>query len=154
MARDMNIELKELGIKCVSLYPGVVRTERMKGILDSGEWKSRTRLDTPAIFVESPQLTGKVISQMYLNNDHILEDIAGKVSITAELAKKYNIKDPISNITPPSIRSIKFLLPSIVLGKLKFENQKQREFIENLIIKLSPDILLPMKLMEGGAPNQ
>lgn len=47
MSADMHIELKSEGIACLSLYPGVVRTERMVSMLDTGEWEARTGLATP-----------------------------------------------------------------------------------------------------------
>lgn len=49
LARDMQIELQRSGsaVRCVSLYPGIVRTERMREILDSGEWEARTSFATP-----------------------------------------------------------------------------------------------------------
>ena len=81
MARDMNHELSKLGIICVSLYPGVVRTERMQEILDSGDWRRKTGLELPQVFVESPQLTGKAIAALYVqgNEDGYLNEVAGKV---------------------------------------------------------------------------
>ena len=111
-------------------------------------------MDTPSVFVESPILTGRVIAELYQNKDNILAELGGKISVTAELAKKFGIVDPISKITPPSIRSIKFLLPSIVLGKMNIKDKETKEKIEKILISLSPDILIPMKLMEGGTPNQ
>eukprot|EP01038_Epipyxis_sp_PR26KG_P004652 gene4652-6536_t len=170
MARDMSFELKKHNIACLSIYPGVVRTERMAGILDSNEWFEKTGLLTPSIFIESPLLTGLVISKLYQNDDNNLEKLSGKVVVTAELAKSFQISDPKSNIIPPSIRSLKFLFPSLLLGNIKktiFNNNNNNniinnndnnnnifEFLEKLIIFLSPDILLPMFVMQGGPPKQ
>jgi hypothetical protein len=88
------------------------------------------------------------------------------ILFTAELAKKFSIADPISKITPqyhclgvpPSINFIGINISSdndinqlflylIVLGQIKEKIEK---------ISLSPDLLIPMKLMEGGTrtPNQ
>lgn len=82
MARDMNQELSKLGIICLSLYPGVVRTERMAGVLDSGVWREKTGLELPKSFVESPQLTGQVIAALFDRSaeDGFLQKMAGKVS--------------------------------------------------------------------------
>ena len=82
MARDMNQELSKLGIVCLSLYPAVVRTERMAGVLDSGVWRDKTGLELPKSFVESPQLTGQVIAALYDRSaaDGFLQKVAGKVN--------------------------------------------------------------------------
>ncbi|KAJ1396684.1 hypothetical protein B484DRAFT_304517, partial [Ochromonadaceae sp. CCMP2298] len=108
MAADMHIEMAKAGlaINCVSIYPGIVRTERMSDMLDSGEWDERSQLATPKCFVESPQLTGRAIAALYA--DPAVP--SGKVVVTAELARKYAILDPLTGITPPSIRSLKFLI--------------------------------------------
>lgn len=81
MARDMNHELAKLGIQCLAVYPGVVRTERMRDVLDSGEWRRRTGLDTPRRFIESPRLTGEVIAALFDrgNHDGTTQSYAGKV---------------------------------------------------------------------------
>ena len=81
MARDMNQELSKLGIICLSVYPGVVRTERMKEVLDSGTWRERTGLDLPQEFIESPKLTGQVIATLFHkgSEDGFLDQMAGKV---------------------------------------------------------------------------
>mmetsp|Transcript_28634 Transcript_28634/g.39375 ORF Transcript_28634/g.39375 Transcript_28634/m.39375 type:complete len:168 (-) Transcript_28634:132-635(-) len=166
MARDMNQELSKLGIVCVSLYPGVVRTERMQEVLDSGDWRRKTGLELPQAFVESPQLSGKVIAALFEqgNDDGYLQEVAGKVCVTAEVAKKYSIVDPISLTIPPSIRSVKFLLPSLALGYMENlrENDSSnlggkwynREKFERFLVGLAPDILLPMSIMAQGAPSQ
>lgn len=73
--------------------------------------------------------------------------------MTAEVAKRYGIRDPVSQEIPPSIRSVKFLVPSLVLGSLSL-SEDSRRWIEPLLISLSPDILLPMSLMAQGTPQQ
>eukprot|EP01037_Dinobryon_pediforme_P021114 gene21114-21901_t len=137
MARDMNQELSKLGIICLSVYPGVVRTERMKEVLDSGTWRDRTGLDLPPEFIESPKLTGQVIATLFHkgSEDGFLDQMAGKVCVTAEVAKRYDIKDPISNY-------------------LSSAEKTKWKWLESLLISLSPDILLPMSLMAQGAPEQ
>ena len=76
--------------------------------------------------------------------------------MTAEVAKRYDIKDPISNYVPPSIRSLKFLIPSLILGSLKLSSAEKTKWkwLESWLISLLPDILLPMSLMAQGAPEQ
>eukprot|EP01041_Mallomonas_annulata_P005391 gene5391-10780_t len=151
MARDMALEMVPYGINCISLYPGVVRTERMKGILDSGDWRRRTNLATPNICIESPIFTGRVIAALYngLENKSLSTmKYNGKVSVVAELAKLLQVKDINGNI-PPSIRSLRFLLPSVVLNNF----EKVPVALEDFLMKFTPDILLPMALMAGGPPS-
>lgn len=149
LARDMHVELKNEGIKVVSLYPGIVRTERMATLLDSGEYERRTNFAVPKSFVESPELSGEVIAALYCNTDGYLEKQSGKVCVTAELAKRYQLRDRKSGIIPPSIRSLKFLIPSLL-----FRNQAQivRDKLEQAVINVSPDILLPFAVLASGSP--
>ena len=91
-----------------------------------------------------------------------------KVCVTAEVAKKYSIVDPVSLTIPPSIRSLKFLIPSLALGYmenrrendsnnnlgLKWNHWYQREKWEKFLIESVPDVLLPMSFMAEGAPSQ
>jgi len=150
LTRDMQVELDPHGVQCVSLYPGIVRTERMKDILDSGDWEKRSELATPQIFVESPMLSGKVIAALYSSEDGYQEKQKGKVCVTAEIAKRYNIIDPHSGIIPPSIRSLKFLIPSVLLANI---DKDKRPAIQEQIISWSPDILLPMFVMAEPRPK-
>lgn len=157
LAKDMAKELIPFNISCISLYPGVVRTERMVSILDSGEWQRRTGLYTPPEFVESPLLTGRVISALYdqqdnfsMSNNDLIRKNNGNVMVVAETAKKLNIRDINGNI-PPSIRSTRFLIPGVILGKYKNSLPAP---VSNFLLKYSPDILLPFSFMAGGAPDQ
>jgi len=151
MARDMALEMAPYGINCVSLYPGVVRTERMRDILETGEWRVRTGLATPAVCIESPLLTGRVIAKLYHNletNALNAHSYNGKVGVVAELAKTLGVTDVTGNI-PPSIRSLKFLVPSIVLNQFEVPSV----WLEDLLMQLVPDVLLPMSFMAGGPPK-
>ena len=142
----MAIELTKEGIDCLSVWPGVVRTERMTHILDSGDWKKRTGLGTPSEFIETPRLSGRVIASLF--NDQERSRRNGKVTVIAEAAKERGVTD-INGSIPPSIRSLKFLIPSLVYGK----DDNPNPFIKTLL-GLVPDVLLPMSLMEGGPPPQ
>jgi NAD(P)-dependent dehydrogenase (short-subunit alcohol dehydrogenase family) len=48
LAKDMALELKEVGVTAVSLYPGLVRTER---VLEAAQWFDMSN-------AESPEFTG------------------------------------------------------------------------------------------------
>lgn len=150
LAKDMAFELKNTDVKCVSFYPGIVRTERMDTMLNNGEFDDRTGLYTVQRFVESPQLTGLAIAALYSANDRYVNLQNGRICVTAEIAKRYNIKDPTTNITPPSIRSLKFLLPAVLLKGKKPADVRQ---IEDFLVNYVPDALLPMSVMANGSPN-
>ena len=71
LAKDMHIELKPYGINTISVYPGVVRTERMEGILAGeaeSEWTKRTGLAIPTEYIETPELTGTIYYIFYIYN--------------------------------------------------------------------------------------
>jgi len=158
MARDMSIELLPHGIACLSMYPGVVRTERMEGILSSGTWREKTGLAVPDAFIESPRLTGRVIAALHANirnrnpenpkSSHVMTR-NGKYNVVAEVAKELGITD-INGGIPPSLRSLKFLLPSLILNNFHVPPKQ----LEELLVKICPDVLLPMSFMSGGPPNK
>jgi len=162
MAKDMAVELRGLGISCVSVYPGVVRTERMRSMLgdeeekpgagDNGEeeeseWQRRTGLAAPRGCVETPRLSGRVLAALYLDED-LKARRTGDVCVVAELAKAMRVTD-VTGLTPPSIRSLKFLIPAVAIGRYGkgMSEQTKRWLVEN-----TPDILLPFSVMAGGSP--
>eukprot|EP01039_Chlorochromonas_danica_P011258 gene11254-12557_t len=151
LAKDMAHELNQhcLPIDCIALYPGIVRTERMDTLLQSGEFEMRTGLATPSQFVESPYLSGEVIAALYQDLSY-RQKMNGQVLVTAELAKRYDIHDRLSGITPPSIRSLKYLLPAMLLtGK----DEHYRKQWQDWIIRCSPDVLLPWSIMSNPPPR-
>lgn len=152
MALDMARELDKLGIDCVSIWPGVVRTERMNDMIDNGDFERRTGLYYPPEYVESPRLTGRVIAALYADTAKRSER-NGQVAVVAEVAREHKIVD-LSGSTPPSIRSLKFLLPAVILGKMGRERRDsdRGRLLQKWLQILAPDILLPMSVMAGGAP--
>lgn len=96
LARDMAKDLKPHGIAAVSLYPGVVRTERIMSEAD--------QLPFDMSITESPELTGRVIA--YLARDEARMDKTGRVHIVAELAQDYGVTD-IDGSQPASLRKKK-----------------------------------------------
>ena len=163
LAKDMNIELSPRGVNTVSLWPGVVRTERMESILDTGRWKEKTGLATINEFVESPTLTGRVLAQLYNDPNNEMRSRSGQVIVVAEEAKKMGITD-IDGLIKPSIRSLKFLIPSLILasfsknsdcsdtGASRERKTDKYNWWKTFLMKYVPDVLLPMSLMEGGVP--
>lgn len=149
MAKDMHRELNPFGISCISYYPGVVRTERMTSMLDGGEWTKRTGLACPSSLIETPTFSGRVIAALYAADDSQKVLRSGEVHVGAEVAKMLGVND-VNGKRAPSIRSLKFLIPALVLAKWKDAGPD----MESRLVDFSPDILLPMAFMADGAPDQ
>jgi len=77
-------DLQSVGIACVSLWPGIVATERLVAVMDQA---SALRQQMPPL--ESPDLVGRTIAA--LAGDPRLHDLNGKTLIVAELAGHYGL---------------------------------------------------------------
>lgn len=99
MAHDMAVELRPHGIAAVSIWMGLLRTERTERALSDPELARHYAhlLDT----METPQLTGHVIEA--LARDRQRMERSGKIWIGAELALAYGICDE-GGRQPPSHR--------------------------------------------------
>lgn len=97
MAFDIADELRPYNVAAISLWPGIVATERVQQLAEQiAEVK-----DQMATF-ETPQFTGLVINALY--RDPELLSLSGKTLIGAELAKHYGIRD-IDGKQPESLRN-------------------------------------------------
>jgi dehydrogenase/reductase SDR family protein 1 len=148
MAKDMAMELKKLNVDCVSIWPGIVRTEKMTPLLADGDFGRRTGLYYPEDFIESPRLSGRVIAALYLSDVAKRKKRNGNVCVVAEVAREEGVVD-INGSTPPSIRSLKFLAPAVILGRM----EEKKPALEKFLKRWTPDILLPMSFMAGGPPS-
>jgi len=83
MTRDMAHELREHGVAAVSLYPGLVRTERVMEAARGG-W-----LDVSNS--ESPEFIGRVVAA--LHGDPNLSERSGTVIVAAQFAQEMGIVD-------------------------------------------------------------
>lgn len=81
MTADMAHEAAKYNIAAISLYPGLVRTER---VLRDAEYFDMSNS-------EAPQFTGRVIAA--LGNDPNVMGRTGKVWVVAALAEEYGIQD-------------------------------------------------------------
>ena len=87
MAGDMGVEFRDHNVAAISIWMGMVLTERIAVM----------REETPEMFdhalplMETPEFTGHVIWALY--NDPELMKKSGQTLIGAELAKEYGIKD-------------------------------------------------------------
>jgi NAD(P)-dependent dehydrogenase (short-subunit alcohol dehydrogenase family) len=87
MAADMATELKRYGVTVVSLYPGLVRTEK---VMESAQWLDLTNS-------ESPEFIGRAVVALATDADVLRH--TGKVLVAAALAKEYGFTD-IDGTTP------------------------------------------------------
>ena len=101
MAHDMGVELRAHGVAVVSIWMGLLKTERTEVALADPELARHYEhlLET----METPQLTGLVIDA--LARDPHLMDRSAKVWIGAELAQQYGIRDA-EGRQPPSHRPL------------------------------------------------
>lgn len=97
MAHDMAHDLKPFNVAAVSIWMGMLRTERTERVIAS-EPEKYAEL---AAMMETPQLTGLVIDALY--NDADLLARSGQTLIGAEEAQRYGIKD-VNGSQPPSHR--------------------------------------------------
>ncbi len=93
LAADMAHDLRPHGISAVSLWPGVVRTERIVAQIDELPWSLKAS--------ESPEFTGRAV--VSLANDPELLELSGNVLVVAELAEKYAFSD-VDGSQPRSLR--------------------------------------------------
>ncbi|MBK7728184.1 MAG: hypothetical protein IPJ33_06710 [Gammaproteobacteria bacterium] len=100
MAHDMGVELRAHGVAVVSIWMGLLKTERTEAVLADPELARHYEhlLET----METPQLTGLVIDA--LARDPHLMDRSAKVWIGAELARQYGIRDVNGREPPRTVR--------------------------------------------------
>ena len=99
MAADMAVDFKEFGIASVSIWMGILLTERLRNIVASDPEKFGRMLD----MAETPELTGHLIWALF--NDPNLMAKSGQTWIGAELAREYGIDD-VGGRQPPSYRDL------------------------------------------------
>lgn len=139
LARDLQVELGPEGIDCISVWPGVVYTETVQRLYETGDVERLNRVTgglDPNDICESPLLTGRVVARFGADPDsrhppYISPDgLTGRVCVVAEGAQAFGIRDggfpgtvAASLYGPdrkpaPSIRSAGFLGPVILKQNL------------------------------------
>jgi NAD(P)-dependent dehydrogenase (short-subunit alcohol dehydrogenase family) len=91
MTSDMAHELRDHNVAVVSLYPGLVRTEKVMEFADYFDLSNS----------ESPQFIGRAVAALAADPD--LMRRTGQVLIAAELATEYGFTD-IDGKTPRPVR--------------------------------------------------
>jgi len=81
MTADMAAELKPHGVAVISLYPGLVRTEK---VMEAAQYLDLSNS-------ESPDFVGRAIAALATDPDVL--HYTGRVLVAAELAKKYGFTD-------------------------------------------------------------
>ena len=90
MTADMETELKDHGVAVVSLYPGLVRTEK---VMEAARWLDLTNS-------ESPEFIGRAVVALATDPDVLRH--TGKVLVAAALAAGYGFTD-IDGKTPRAL---------------------------------------------------
>jgi len=78
---DMSIELQPHGVSVVSLYPGLVRTEK---VMEAAQWLDLSNS-------ESPEFIGRAVAALAGDPDVLRH--TGKVLVAAALAREYGFTD-------------------------------------------------------------
>ncbi len=87
LAHDMAVDFRPHGVACVSIWMGMLRTERSRAAMDqapeayAGFWE----------IAETPEFTGLLISALHRDPQRMQR--SGQVFIGAELAQEYGISD-------------------------------------------------------------
>ncbi len=87
LTADMATELKQYGVAVVSLYPGLVRTEK---VMEAAKWLDLSNS-------ESPEFIGRAVAALAADADVLR--YSGKVLVAAAIAKEYGFTD-IDGTTP------------------------------------------------------
>ena len=98
MAFDMAHDFKPHRVAVVSLWLGLVKTEKVLSMNSSGAKKYENFLP----FAETPEFGGAIIEALYADPNRM--EHSGKVFYAAELAQHYGVKDE-NGFAPPSGRA-------------------------------------------------
>jgi NAD(P)-dependent dehydrogenase (short-subunit alcohol dehydrogenase family) len=101
LAYDMACELRPFNIAAVSLWHGIVKTERTRTFCE----------ETPGLLAEfggveraeTPEFAGYIIDALYRSSD--LMNLSGGTFYAAELAQRFGVLD-IGGLAPPSHRAL------------------------------------------------
>lgn len=171
LMRDLHVELSPQGVDCLSVWPGLVLTEKIQELLrkDPARISRITGGQDASRVAESPLLSGRIVAR--LAAEPVLrqtaggimtpEGITGRVCIVAEAAKDLGVLDGgkpgslaaelygAERKPAPSIRSLGFLGP----GPLRNALPDGLKWIADPGGLLANDNLrLPLEFMAQGPP--
>ncbi|HUP92337.1 MAG TPA: SDR family NAD(P)-dependent oxidoreductase [Solimonas sp.] len=95
-AKDMAVDLKAYNVAAVSIWMGMLRTDRTKRVMDQDPGKYAGFWE----IAETPEFTGHLLAALF--RDPKRSEKSGQVLIGAELAQEYGITD--QGRQPPSHR--------------------------------------------------
>jgi NAD(P)-dependent dehydrogenase (short-subunit alcohol dehydrogenase family) len=98
-AADMAVDLKEHNVAAISLWLGLVLTERTRAVMAKEPDKYKQMADG----AETPEFTGHIIAALY--DDPKIMEQSGQTLIGAEAAVHYGLKDA-GDKQPPSHRAM------------------------------------------------
>ena len=149
MAVDMSYQLKKYGVATTALYPGLVKTEANLQMVTDGTWDEASgNMDLNQ--GETPEFSGRAVVQLASLDKNTMMARSGNVEVVAELAKEFGFTD-LDGSQPPSIRSLRYLLPNFVFPQVEKESGKP---IPGWIKNNVPDILLPWSTFSSGPPPE
>ena len=99
MVADMAVDLRGTGVATVSIWMGILLTEKLRGAFDGHP----DALAKTAEHAETPEFTGYLIDALHA--DPQLAELSGHTLIGAELAQRYGISDE-GGRRPPSHRHL------------------------------------------------
>lgn len=99
LAADMAVDFSGTGVATVSIWMGILLTERFRSAFDGNP----EALAKTAEHAETPEFTGRLIDA--LHRDPALAELTGRTVIGAELAERYGITDD-EGRRPPSHRAM------------------------------------------------
>jgi NAD(P)-dependent dehydrogenase (short-subunit alcohol dehydrogenase family) len=97
MSHDMAHDFRPFEVAVVSLWPGLVKTERTLAVCEAEPDKYRDFL----AMAETPEFQGKVIAALFADRRRM--ERTGQVFYAAELALQYGVEDS-GGVQPPSHR--------------------------------------------------
>ncbi|KAG5286614.1 hypothetical protein AALO_G00016920 [Alosa alosa] len=112
LAADTAVELKSRGVASVSLWPGAVQTEMISKMVLEKDQPLGVDPKFKDVFEngETTELSGRCIVE--LAKDQNLMSLTGKVLMTCDLARRYNLKD-VDGRNVLDYTSLKFALTQV-----------------------------------------
>ena len=150
LASDMSYQLKKYGVATTSLYPGLVKTEANLHMVEEGTWDAASGgLDLSK--GETPLFSGRAVVKLAALHKEAMMKKTGTVQVVAELAEELGFTD-IDGTIPPSIRSLRYLLPNFVFPQIEEEAGKP---VPDWMKDNVPDFKIPWSIFSSApAPEQ
>jgi len=146
---DMSYQLAKHGVATTTLYPGLVNTEANAQMVVDGTWDEASGgLDLSK--GETPSFSGKAVVELANLDKERMMERSGNVEVVAELAKEFGFTEA-DGSQPPSIRSLKYLLPNFVFPTIEKDLEDGQE-IPSWIKDNVPDFLVPWSTFSSGPP--